>query len=325
VTAMISLRGVLALWLAAGALSASDSPDWISALGGKVRQDRAGNIVAVDLRGSWVHDSELIELAKMPRLEQLDLSHTRISDEGMLYLRPAPGITDLNLYYAEQLTDHGMSAIKEWKHLKRLTLRGTRISDGTLEIVSHLTQLEALDVANTSVTDNGLDSLITLINLKELSLGRRPESDNEIAVLRLLPTLTYLNLSGPSGTERPDSSYRRAGESGPMRTELVHAISELKNLRVLKLGYSNITADELRTLSGLEQVERLGLEACTRIGDEAAAELANWKSLKYVDLQETKVTGKGAEALRRAKPGITILGGQVTALNTPQGARPETR
>src|SRR5450755_4206431 len=112
---MISLRGVLALWLVAGALSASDSPDWISALGAKVKQDRAGNIVAVDLRGSWVYDSQLIDLAKLPHLEKLDLSHTRISDEGMLYLKAAPEITDLNLYYAEQITDQGMSAIKEWK------------------------------------------------------------------------------------------------------------------------------------------------------------------------------------------------------------------
>ncbi len=306
------MRPSLGLWLAAASLSASNSPDWISALGAKVTEDRAGNIVAVDLRGSWVYDSQLIDLARLPHLEKLDLSHTRISDEGMVYLRPAPEITDLNLYYAEQITDQGMSAIKDWKHLKRLNLRGTRISDGTLEIVSHLTGLEALDIANAPVTDNGLDSLMTLINLKELSLGHRRESDNEVEVLRLLPTLTYLNLGGPSDAERPDSNFRRAGDSGPMRTDLVRAIAELKDLRVLKLGYSNITADGLRILSGLQQVERLGLEACTRIGDEAAAELANWKSLKYVDLQETKVTEKGAEALRRAKPGITILGGRLS-------------
>jgi Leucine-rich repeat (LRR) protein len=307
---MLPLRGVLGLWLATSASFASDPPDWISALGAKVTEDRAGNIVAVDLRGSWVYDSQLIELAKLPHLEKLDLSHTRISDEGMVYLRPAPEITDLNLYYAEQITDQGISAIKDWKHLKRLNLRGTRISDGALEIVSHLTGLEALDIANTPVTDNGLDSLVTLINLKELSLGRRRESESEVEVLRLLPTLTYLNLGGPSDAERPDSTYRRAGESGPMRTDLVRAIADLKDLRVLKLGYSNITADGLRILGGLRQVERLGLEACARIDDEAAAELANWKSLKYVDLQETKVTGKGVETLRSARPGITILGGR---------------
>ena len=301
------MKRFLGLWLAAAALSASNLPDWISGLGAKVSEDRAGNIVAVDLRGSWVYDSQLLDLAKLPHLEKLDLSHTRISDEGMLYLRPAPEITELNLYYAEQITDQGMSAIKDWKHLKRLNLRGTRVSDGTLEIISHLPQLEALDIANAPLTDNGLDSLMTLINLKELSLGHRRESDNEVEVLRLLPTLIYLNLSGPGDAERPDSNYRKAGDAGPMRADLVRAIAELKDLRVLKLGYSNITSDGLRILSGLQQVERLGLEACPRIGDEAVAELANWKSLKYVDLQETKVTGKGVEALRGAKPGIMIL------------------
>ena len=65
-----------------------------------------------------------------------------------------------------------MTAIRGWKHLKRLNLRGTRISDATLEMVSRIGGLEALDIANTAVTDNGLDYLITLVNLKELSLGR---------------------------------------------------------------------------------------------------------------------------------------------------------
>ena len=310
--------GVFTVCLCARVLPAAGPTDWISALGGTVKHDPDGNAVAVNLRGSWIYDSQMLELARMPRLEQLDLSHTRISDEGMMYLRSAPGIVDLNLYYAEQITDQGMSAIKDWKHLKRLNLRGTRISDGTLETVSHLVQLEALDVANTPVTDNGLDSLITLTNLKELSLGRRRESDNEIELLRLLPTLTYLNLSGPSGEDRPDSSFRRAGPTGVMRAELVRALLELRDLRVLKLGYSNISADGLRSLSRLEHVERLGLESCLRIDDNAAAELATWKSLKYVDLQETRVTDKGIEVLRRAKPGIVVLRSKAAAEITPR-------
>ncbi|HLK22040.1 MAG TPA: hypothetical protein VKT81_23990 [Bryobacteraceae bacterium] len=299
-------RFSLLLCVAAGLLSASNAPDWISALGAKVTQDQSGNIIAVDLRGTWVYDSQLIDLAKLPHLEKLDLSHTRISDEGMIYLRSAPSIVDLNLFYAEQITDQGMAAIKDWKHLKRLNLRGTRISDGTLEIVSHLPQLESLDVANAPITDNGLDSLVTLIHLKELTLGHRRESDNEVELLRLLPTLTSLNLSGPSDAERPDSNYRKAGDAGPMRPDLVRAIAELKDLRVLRLGYSNINGDGLRSLSGL-QVERLGLENCPRIDDAAVAELANWKSLKYLDLQGAKVSETAVNALRKAKPGITIL------------------
>jgi len=319
-SAVILLRGLLALGVAGAALPASDPTGWISELGGKVKRDQAGNVVSVDLRGSWIYDSQMIELARMARLEQLDLSHTRISDEGMLYLKTAPAITDLNLFYTEQITDLGINAMRDWKHLKRLNLRGTRISDGALEVISHLTQLEALDIANTQVTDNGLDSLMTLVNLKELSVGRRRESDNEVEVLRLLPTLTYLDLSGPTGAERPDTTYRRPHGSGPMRTDLVRSIAELKDLRALRLGYSNVDADGLKTLSALRQVERLGLEACTRVDDNAAAELSNWRSLKYVDLQETRVTEKGVEALRKAKPGITILG-PATAVNTSAGDR----
>jgi len=196
----VLLRGFLALGVAGAALPASDSTGWISELGGKVKRDPAGDVVAVDLRGTWVYDSQLIELARMPRLEQLDLSHTRISDEGMLYLKTAPAITDLSLFYTEQVTDQGIHAIRDWKHLKRLNVRGTRVSDGALEVISHLTQLEALDIANTQITDNGLDSLVTLVNLKEFSLGRRAESDREIELLRLLPTLAYLDLRADAKT-----------------------------------------------------------------------------------------------------------------------------
>jgi len=271
--------------------------------------------VAVNLRGSWIYDSQMIELARMPHLERLDLSHTRISDEGMLYLKPAREITDLNLFFTEQITDQGIHAIGDWKKLKRLNLRGTRISDGALETISHLTQLEALDIANTQITDNGLDSLMTLINLKELSLGRRLESDRELELLRLLPTLTYLDLSGPTGAERPDTTYRRVRQSGAMRPELVHAIAELKNLRVLRIGYSNVDGDALKSFASLKQLERLGLEGCTRVNDEAVSELSHWPSLKYVDLQDTPATQAGVEALQKAKPILRILG-PATAVKT---------
>jgi len=316
------MRAALALLIASIASPASDSTDWISALGGKFKQDAAGNVVAVDLRGAWIHDSQMIELARMPKLEQLDLSHTRITDEGMLYLKTAPGIVDLNLFYTEQITDQGMNAIKTWKSLKRLNLRGTRISDGTLETISHLTQLEALDIANTQITDNGLDSLVTLVNLKELSLGHRPESDHEVELLRLLPTLTYLNLSGPTAeADRPDLTGRKKAGSGPMRADVAHAIAELKDLRVLKLGYSGVTAEGLRAMSALPRIERLGLEGCARVNDEAVAELAAWKNLKYLDLQETKVTEKSVAELRKAKPGLTIVG-PATAVHTDATQKP---
>jgi len=277
----------------------------IEQIGGKAEVDSSGNIVAINLRGSWVNDADMIELGRLPHLRRLDLSHTRISDEGLLHLKAAPAITELNLFYSEWITDQGLTAIRNWKQLKRLNLRGTRISDGTLALVAKLPGIEALDIANTQITDNGLDHLITLTNLKELSLGRSRLSENALEVLRMLPTLTYLDLSGARAA--PPDMGRRRGSVGTLNEETLRALAELKELRTLKLGYSEITVAGLGTLSTLDKVEKLGLELCTGLDDSAVAELAKWKALKYVDLQETKISAEGVEELRKAKPGVAIL------------------
>jgi Leucine-rich repeat (LRR) protein len=222
-------------------------------------------------------------------------------------LKPAPKIRDLKLFYSEWITDQGMTAIKQWKQLKRLDLRGTRISDGTLEIVSGLTALEALDIAHTEVTDIGLENLNTLVNLRELALGRGRLSNFGLVALRMLPTLTSLDMSGARPTP-PDSPTGR-GEGSGIPEETLKALQELKELRVLYLGFSTITPDGLRTLSSLDKLEKLGLQGCSRINDAALEELTKWKSLKYVDLQEDPITEKGLTGLRSAKPGIKIISG----------------
>jgi internalin A len=299
------VRSIFAILLATP-LFAVDT-GWIEKLGGRVEHDTAGRIVAVNLRGSWINDPEMIELARLPDLERLDLSHTRISDEGMLNLKLAPKIKELKLFYSEWITDQGMTAIKEWKHLKRLDLRGTRISDGTLDIVSKMAGLEALDVAHTEVTDVGLDHLITLVNLKELAVGRGRLSNGGLVTVRMLSALRSLDLSGARPTS-PDAPTGRGGAAG-VPEETLRAIAELSELRVLHLGYSAIAADGLRTLGTLEKIEKLGLQGCTRVDDAALAELAKWKNLKYLDVQETPATEKGLSMLRAARPGIKILTG----------------
>src|SRR5262245_10495485 len=299
------MRLLVSMLLAMPVLAAD--PGWIAKLGGRIERDGAGRIVAVNLRGSWINDAEMIDLARLPDLERLDLSHTRISDEGMLNLKPAPKIKELKLFYSEWITDQGMTAIKQWKHLKRLDLRGTRISDGALEIVSHMPGLEALDIAHTEVTDLGLENLITLVNLKELAVGRGRLSNAGLVSIRMLPALTHLDLSGARPTP-PDAPGGRGGAAG-IPEETLKAIAELSELRVLHLGYSAINADGLRVLGALAKIEKLGLQGCSRVDDAALAELAKWKSLKYLDVQEAPVTEKGLTMLKAAKPGIKVLSG----------------
>jgi internalin A len=312
------MRRMLCLLVFAALLHGAGDTDWIRKLGGKVEQDAAGNVLAVNLSGSWINDTEMLSLASFPKLERLDLSHTRISDEGLLHLRPAKQIRDLNLLYAEQITDLGLNAIKGWTNLQRLNVRGTRIADPTLAIVSKLAQIESLDIANTGITEAGLDNLVSLTRLKHLVVGRSRFSDEALGVLRLLNTLESLDLSGPRGVSRTQRS-----EGGQVSEALVRSISELKELKTLRLGHNLVSAQELAGLMpSLQKLEKLGLEACPRIDDNALEVLAAWKSLKYVDVQETKVTRAGVEQLRKNKPDLIILSGPLEEPPSKNPAQP---
>jgi Leucine Rich repeat len=90
----------------AGLAQAADS-NWITEYGGHSERDPAGEVVAVNLRGSWIADSDVRELARLPKLERLDLSYTRITDQGILYLKAARNLVEVNLQFDEWVGDEG--------------------------------------------------------------------------------------------------------------------------------------------------------------------------------------------------------------------------
>ncbi len=290
--------------LIAGGLSGAVSPtDWISAAGGAAVRDRTGQIVSVDLRASWVTDSDMAALAAMPKLARLDLSLTRITDHGLQQLKAAGQITDLDLRYAELVTDAGLAAVKEWKHLKRLNVQGTKITDTTLQHLSGVTSLESLDIGYAQITDVGLDLITSLPNLKELTIGGNKLTDNGLQPLRQLPGLTYLDLSG---AQRTDSGLWSVSLSDAG----LDAIDTLKNLRRLRLNGTLIAARGLERLKGLAALERLDLEGCKRVGDDAAPVLASFHSLRELDLTGTSFTDKGIAELRQSRPDCKVLAGR---------------
>ena len=78
-------------------------------------QDDAGEIIGVDLSNSWLTDADLESLARLPQLETINLSYTKITDPGLEHLRPSKTVKMLNLYYAEAVTDQGIAHLKHWQ------------------------------------------------------------------------------------------------------------------------------------------------------------------------------------------------------------------
>jgi internalin A len=315
------MRHLLFLLAATLLAQSNTGPDmkWIEDVGGKVIQDAAGRVTGLDLRGSWVTDTDLRSVAKLPHLAYLDLSLTRVTDQGMQELKNAPGIVELNLRYAESITDEGMAALKGWKKLKRLDARGAKISDATLEHISGIATLESVDVGAAMVTDVGIERLVSLPNLKELIIGGNELGDAGLHALRQIPGLTLLDLSGTQGT---DSNLW----SVSMSDVGFEAVLTLKELRELRLGCTgvgvgvegqrfatvsnmNVTVRWLEKLKALPKLETLKLQGCGRVDDEAVAVLAALPNLRAVDLKGTAVTDKGVARIKAAKPKAEIYYG----------------
>jgi len=50
---------------------------------GKPVKDAAGEVVELDLTGTWVSDADMAKVAQSRHLRKLDLSHTKITDSGL--------------------------------------------------------------------------------------------------------------------------------------------------------------------------------------------------------------------------------------------------
>ena len=274
------VTGLLGCAFCALAVPPSTSGDagWIEAADGSVIRDAQGKITGVNLRGTWVTDTDLRRLNELPDLTYLNLSLTHITDQGMQDIKNLPGVTELSLYFAEYVTDEGLAAIKGWKKLKTLNIHGTKVSDTSLEHISGLTALESLNVGSAMLTDVGLERLTTLPNLKELTIGGNELGDAGLQALRQIPTLTYLDLSGRQGT---DSNVWAIS----MSDAGMDAILTLKNLRELRFGCTSIgigiegtkfaevsamsvTPLWLERMKTLPRLEKLKLQGWDRLNDE---------------------------------------------------------
>jgi len=182
-------------------------------------------------------------------------------------------------------------------------LRGTKITDSTLQLLNHLPSLDSVDIGFAQVTDSGISQL-ALPSLKELSIGGNKLTDAGLQALRQMPALTSLDVSG---AQRTDSGLWSVSltESG------MDAISTLKELHHLRLNGVAVSARGLEKLKSLRKLERLDLQSCARINDDALPVLEAFQALRVLDVTASAMTEKSVADLRRAKPGMQVLASTV--------------
>jgi hypothetical protein len=214
-----------------------------------------------------------------------------------------------------------------------------------LEAICKVTSLRRLSVRGQKVTDELIGKLLPLTNLKSLILASDPTdpcplTGKTLSKLDALPKLESLFLDGLKQWS-PDAaaevcrirSLRKFGiVRMPTFTDAdVAVLVQRKDWRRLDFGVCGVTNESLRLVAGLpclahfevdgecitddgikllaasQSLEFLDLRFCPNLGDEAADALAEMPNLRTVRLHDqNKITPAAVKRLARKKPKLLI-------------------
>jgi Leucine-rich repeat (LRR) protein len=192
-------------------------------------------------------------------------------------------VTDLSCYYAEFITEDGVAHLRNWKHLERLNLRGTKVTSKVFDTLAKLTSLRSLDIAFTQIEDDGFEQLAALTKLESLAIGGNRLSGAALPLLKLLPSLEDLDVGG---IQRVDSGLWGL----PLTDENLKRIAQLTHLRSLSLVGATLND---------RGVDRPGNPEAERSEIRDLSMLTALVNLEKLDVSRLPVTEETLRPLRR--------------------------
>jgi len=218
-------------------------------------------------------DATLAPLAKLWKLRSVDLSVSKIGDDGLVYIEKAP--LEILILAETQITDAGMVHVAKMKQLQSLDLYDTKIGDAGLAQLSGLTSIQVLKIGGTQVTSAGLGYLLPLKLLKELDVNDLKDNltDKGLATISKFSNLSQLNIANDRATATGIGDLANLPKLGNLslaRNKLsaaeLHALAKLKHLEVLDLEATGVTIQDLDTLAKeLPLLRQVCAENCPKI------------------------------------------------------------
>jgi len=269
-----------------------------------VRQLGEAGAPGLDLSDHWELSNEsLRHLAPLKRLRMLDVSRTRMTDEGITELRPLTGLAVLIL--PSGITDRAVDELCRLPHLRELTLDQAHLTDAGLSRLVSISTLEILDLSSTRVTNAGLAELARLPALRRLTLGPLI-TDAGAPHLAKLVSLEGIDISqtqiGDRGLEALATlpRLRSLALGSGITDRAVARLASSRSIQVLDLSRSAVTDAGVQALARLKTLEEVSLSR-TAVGDACLPALAELSELRMLDLSETHITGAGLAPLAKLR------------------------
>ena len=290
--------------------------------------------------GSWVHlrdhpglvgmldqgsldDAAVEHLCAMPALRKLQLSDTRLSDEGLERLLRGHQFTVLAFGVGSNLTPRGFAALEAQVGIEKLVLRDghSPLTDEHLVGVAGLGSLKSLQIVSKHVTDTGLRHIAGLTGLESLQMSLMEVTDAGLEHLAGLTHLKFLQLGWSKHIT--GAGFRHLANAHGLRKlwllglpivdEALAHFAAFTDLEELNLRETKIVGPGLRFLAGLAKLRGLDLR-WDALDDEAMPHLAALPGLQEVDLSGSKITDAGLRALGSSRS-LRVLDAERTAIS----------
>ena len=303
-------------------------------------RNEQGELIGLDLRRQAIPSGSLQELQAFPKLRDIKLADTDISDDDLTLLGRLQSLESIDLRGCP-ISGTGLRGLNRLGHLKVLRLSGkngkTQVVDEDLRQIAQHTNLRALLIDFVSVGDVGVAHLKDHRAIRELGLAGTRISDESLVLLAALPNLKTLRVAN---TEINGEGLKRFSENKKLRSfdvsgcrqlsdsamqslsaasQLVKLnlydtpisdvgvrnLQKLKKLQWLNLDKTQISDASLEVIAGFSELEFLHLGS-TSISDAGLAQLGNLKNLDTLIVTRTAVTPAGVESLQLQLPQATI-------------------
>ncbi len=131
----------------------------------------------IDLLGSSFNNSQLIELASLPRLFQISLSMSNLDDVGARGLSHCPNLSDLTVSWSG-VTDKSIAYFTAMKKLRKLEISGIETSSLSMKLLAEMKNLQQLIMVHApGVKDEFfapmVNSHLNFLNIEGVRVGDR--------------------------------------------------------------------------------------------------------------------------------------------------------
>lgn len=297
--------------------------DALEAAGAHLERDDHDSVIEVNLAGTGADDAVIANVAKLPYLQRLDLTSTKVTNEGLEPLTELEDLRVLNLWNT-MINDEALVTIAKIESLTNLRMRkcdgkGDSEEGGdddgkpkgiTDEGLAHLTgmpRLQELDIRYTNITDKGMEHVGELANLKDLKLQGNHVTQDGLKYISDLEHLQRLDLWGESKyndelfdhIEGLDLVQLEIDETRTTVEGLKH-LKDFPHLQILSCHALFLTDEIAEIIGGMEDLRSLNLRD-TVIGDPGLEHIAKLRKLEKLNLGECAVGDEGVAKLGDVK------------------------